>query len=121
LPLDESSGAGQYEHWVAKLKVFAQTRKVLGKKRNGYWEPARALTRDGMTALGPLHEKEKGYRTAERWNPVARSALYINFKAEFSAFDRFFYFEDGQTLEEKQDNRPEGGQAGHLHRCFKAE
>jgi hypothetical protein len=66
-----------------------------------------------MKALGPMEEKEKTYRSAERWNPVARTPLYINFKAEFSAFDRFFYFEDGQTLEEKQDDyvrRAEGKQ-----------
>jgi predicted ATPase len=50
-----------------------------------------------------MEEKEKNYRSAERWNPVARTPLYINFKAEFSAFDRFFYFEDGQPLEQKQD------------------
>ncbi|MGY4432829.1 putative ATPase [Bradyrhizobium sp. F1.13.1] len=93
-----------YEYRLSKLKIFAQTRKVLGKKRHGYWEPARALARDGMTVLGPLEAKEKDYRSAERWNPVARTALYINFKAEFSAFDRFFYFEDGQSLEQKQDD-----------------
>jgi predicted ATPase len=92
-----------YEHWISKLKTFAQTRKVLGTKRHGYWEPARALVRDGMKALGPMEDKEKNYRSAERWNPVARIPLYINFKAEFSAFDRFFYFEDGQSLEQKQD------------------
>lgn len=92
-----------YEHWIPKLKTFVQTRKVRGTKRHGYWEPARALTRDGMKALGPIEDKEKPYRTAERWNPVARVPLYINFKAEFSAFDRYFYFEDGLTLEKKQD------------------
>ncbi|MGY4349004.1 putative ATPase [Bradyrhizobium sp. GM7.3] len=92
-----------YEHWISKLKTFVQTRKVLGKKRHGYWEPARALSRDGMNTLGPMDAKEVDYRSAERWNPVTRTPLYINFKAEFSAFDRFFYFEDGQTLEQKQD------------------
>lgn len=92
-----------YEHWISKLKTFVQTRKVLGKKRHGYWEPARALSRDGMNILGPMDAKEADYRSAERWNPVTRTPLYINFKAEFSAFDRFFYFEDGQTLEQKQD------------------
>ncbi|WP_050384031.1 ATP-dependent nuclease [Bradyrhizobium pachyrhizi] len=93
-----------YEHWISKLKTFVQTRKVLGTKRHGYWEPARALARDGMTVLGPMEAREKEYRTAERWNPVTRTPLYINFKAEFSAFDRFFYFEDGQKLEKKQDD-----------------
>src|SRR5262245_54932633 len=52
-----------YEHWISKLKTFAQTRKVFGTKRHGYWEPARALARDGMTVLGPMEAKEKEYRT----------------------------------------------------------
>ncbi|MGN5774306.1 hypothetical protein ABVB18_22105, partial [Xanthomonas citri pv. mangiferaeindicae] len=31
-------------------------------------------------------------RAKDRWNPVARKVLYINFRKELSAFDKYFYF-----------------------------
>lgn len=31
-------------------------------------------------------------RSKDRWNPVSRKVLYINFRKELSAFDKYFYF-----------------------------
>jgi hypothetical protein len=38
--------------------------------------------------------KDEPFRSGSRWNPAVRDVKYINFKCEFSAFDRFFYFPD---------------------------
>ncbi len=91
-----------YLHWVSGLKRFVETRKVRGKKRYGYWEPARALESDGMQPMPPLSDKEQPFRSKDRWNPTEREVIYLNFKCEFSAFDRFFYF---PARGETQDNR----------------
>ncbi|MEQ3439421.1 hypothetical protein STENO_003611 [Stenotrophomonas maltophilia] len=49
----------------------------------------------------PLPAPAPAGAASDRWLPVDRSVVHINFKAEISAFDRFFYFETGQTKEEK--------------------
>ena len=105
-PIPENAERGipryWYSHWVAQLKIYVESRKVKGTKRHGYWEPARALTGDGMQPMPAMTLQAKPFRSKERWNATKRQVLYLNFKCEFSAFDRFFYFDDGQTLEAKQ-------------------
>jgi energy-coupling factor transporter ATP-binding protein EcfA2 len=83
-----------YKHWVKELNCYVETKKVRGARRLDYWEPARALKSDGMKAMPTLVAKDKPFRSASRWNPAVRDVRYINFKCEFSAFDRFFYFPD---------------------------
>ncbi|HEP8172689.1 ATP-dependent nuclease [Pseudomonas aeruginosa] len=94
-----------YTHWCKELKQHLQTKKVRGRRRSGYWEPARALKSDGMDELPvEIHPKTKDYRSKDRWNPVKRKVRYINFKCEFSAFDKFFYFATDLTNEERQES-----------------
>jgi energy-coupling factor transporter ATP-binding protein EcfA2 len=83
-----------YKHWVKELNSYVETKKVRGARRLDYWEPARALKSDGMKPMPTLVAKDKPFRSASRWNPAVRDVRYINFKCEFSAFDRFFYFPD---------------------------
>lgn len=98
-----------YSHWVSELKRIVQTKKVRGKKRSGYWEPARASTADGMDPMPPEDANTAPFRSKERWNPVDRKVIYLNFKCEFSAFDRYFYFAPrGVTLEERQEEIRKG-------------
>lgn len=93
-----------YSHWVSELKQSVQTKKVRGRKRSGYWEPARASTADGMDPMPPEQAKTAPFRSKERWNPVDRKVVYLNLKCEFSAFDRYFYFAPrGATLEDRQE------------------
>jgi len=107
-----------YLHWVSGLKRFVETRKVRGKKRYGYWEPARVLESDGMQPMPPLSAKDALFRSKDRWNPTEREVVYLNFKCEFSAFDRFFYFPTrGETQEERQQRFVMGAQ--RLDRVFK--
>lgn len=106
-PITEGGANGvpryYYKHWVTELNRFVETRKVRVGRRRGYWEPARALVSDGMAAMPAPTEKAKPFRSADRWTPTAREVAYLNFKCEFSAFDRVFYFADrSQTLEERQ-------------------
>lgn len=91
-----------YKHWVRELKRYVETKKVRGARRADYWEPARALKSDGMQEMPQMVEKDRPFRSTSRWNPPVRDVRYINFKCEFSAFDRFFYFPDrSQTHQER--------------------
>ncbi|MGW8391475.1 ATP-dependent nuclease [Pseudoduganella sp. HUAS MS19] len=108
-PIAEGGAYGvtryHYKHWISELNQFVETRKVRGRKRRGYWEPARALVSDGMAPMPAPTAKAEPFRSADRWTPTVREVKYLNFKCEFSAFDRVFYFADrSQTLEQRQND-----------------
>lgn len=90
-----------YTHYVKDLGRSVQTRKVKGRKRNGYWEPSKPSVHDGMDVLQEAEKTE--FRATDRWTPVRREVKYINTKAETSAFDRFFYYTDNTLLQDRQN------------------
>ncbi len=100
-PIEEGEGSPSrfiYGHFNTTLKSIVETRKARVRKyRDGrhdpnYWEPTKESPGDGMTE--PVLQKGKTYigRSKDRWNPVNRKVLYINFRKELSAFDKYFYF-----------------------------
>lgn len=119
-PIEEGGEYGinryWYTHWCRDLKAYLQTKKVRGRRRSDYWEPARALKSDGMDELPPLTNKNAPFRSKDRWNPVKRPVIYLNFKCEFSAFDKFFYFSTELSNEERQDLIKKS--AAKLHRVI---
>jgi hypothetical protein len=46
----------------------------------------------------PVNKAIEG-RSSDRWNPVSRKVLYINFRKELSAFDKYFYFGKDPAVE----------------------
>lgn len=100
-PIEEGDGSPSrfiYGHRNVKFNDVIETRKArVRKNRNGlpdpnYWEPTKETTGDGM--IVPELKANKVYtgRSKDRWNPVSRKVLYINFRKELSAFDKYFYF-----------------------------
>lgn len=88
-----------YGHWNDSFNGLVETRKArVGKKRD-YWEPARRSGPDGMAPLPP--GKYEG-KTSDRWYPVRRNVVYINLKSTFGSFDRYFYFDEGVSGENKR-------------------
>src|SRR5690606_34023407 len=87
-----------YGHHNSTLKEIVETRKARVRKfRDGrldpnYWEPTKETSGDEMEL--PQLEVGRRYagRSKDRWNPVSRKVLYINFRKELSAFDKYFYF-----------------------------
>ncbi len=80
-----------YGYWHDGFSGVVETRKArLGRKRD-YWEPYRWSGRDGMM---PMPEGNFDGKAKDRWNPVRRKVVYINFRALFGSFDRYFYFDD---------------------------
>ncbi len=100
-PIQEGDGSPSrfiYGHRNPTLKAVVETRKArVRKTRSGrldpnYWEPTKESTGDEMAE--PVLQPGKTYsgRSKDRWNPVTRDVLYINFRKELSAFDKYFYF-----------------------------
>jgi len=100
-PIEEGDGSPSrfiYGHYHRQFRAVVETRKARVKKaRHGrldpnYWEPTKELASDGMEE--PRLRAGTNYlgRSKDRWNPVKRDVLYINFRKELSAFDKYFYF-----------------------------
>lgn len=94
-----------YTHFIKDINQHAQTRKVKGKKSNGYWEPSRPATNDGMAKMPSLTKTNGVFmsESGDRWTAVQREPHYINTKSEASAFDRFFYHTELTKINEKQN------------------
>ena len=92
-----------YIHPVIGKSV--ETRKARVGQDRDYWEPTKEVIEDGMT-MGYSSFPLPDGRATDRWNPVKRKVLYLNFRAELSAFDKYFYFgtlKQTATLRSKQD------------------
>jgi ABC-type cobalamin/Fe3+-siderophores transport system ATPase subunit len=108
-PIEEGDGSPNrfiYGHYKAAIKQIVETRKArVRKTRNGrpdpnYWEPTKEAPGDGMRPPVPLtSDKKIEGRSLDRWNPVNRKVLYINFRKELSAFDKYFYFGKDPAIE----------------------
>lgn len=94
-----------YSHYIKSLNLLAQSRKVCGNKRHGYWEPARPALKEGMDSMPKKSASNAPYMssTGDRWTPVDRTPYYFNAKAESSAFDRFFNSTALSSLTARQD------------------
>lgn len=100
-PIEEGEGSPNrfiYGHYHSAYKNIVETRKArVRKQRHGredpnYWEPTKESPGDAMEVPNiPQGKKYRG-RSGDRWNPVSRNVLYVNFRKELSAFDKYFYF-----------------------------
>lgn len=114
-PIDDGGGESGnryiYEYTLpseTKRKVEVLKIRRSRKSNPDYWETARPQPRDGMVLDNNFTDEELQFRTAEneRWRPVSKPVIYIDFKAEISAFDRFFNFGSfmkRKTIKTKQD------------------
>lgn len=100
-PIEEGDGSPSrfiYGHYNSGLKAVVETRKARvrkvrdGKSDPNYWEPTKEAPGDGMLVPEISVGKDIDGRSKDRWNPVMRKVIYINFRKELSAFDKYFYF-----------------------------
>lgn len=106
-PIEEGDGSPNrfiYGHYHAGFKDVVETRKARVRKfRNGredpnYWEPTKEAPGDEMVVPTIADGTKLAGRSKDRWNPVERKVLYINFRKELSAFDKYFYFGKDPSL-----------------------
>jgi predicted ATPase len=115
-PIVEGDGSPNrfiYGHYHSQAKTTVETRKarvrkvINGIENPNYWEPTKLAPGDGMAALPVLKNGQKWTGlSSDRWTPISRKVIYINFRKELSAFDKYFYFGHDPhltRLKKKQD------------------
>ena len=117
-PITEGEGSPNryiYGRYHRQLKTIIETRKSrVRKKIDGvdnpnYWEPSKIAPGDKMKPI-PLEMSVKKPKdlsaSRDRWIPVKRGVVFINFRQEISAFDKYFYFGSNpnlKTIKKKSD------------------
>jgi len=69
-----------------------------------YWEPARPNKKFGMKEVPINADPDEAHKT--RWKLLEREVLYLDFRYELSAYDKYFYFGERPntvTMKTKQD------------------
>lgn len=57
-----------------------------------YFEPIRPRIEDGMEKPPPIDpDAENPERSVTRWNTITKDVVYLDFRSELSAYDKFFY------------------------------
>ena len=98
-PIDEHGGRPRfiYGYYQPEAKkdvevIKTRIRKTFERKVNGrdvkrkdpdYWETARPSIRDGMERM-----PKEGSKT--RWKTIKKNVLFMDFRSEISAFDKYF-------------------------------
>lgn len=112
-PIEEGEGSPNrfiYGHYNKFIRSVVETRKARvrkvtkGRANPNYWEPTKEAPGDEMQVPVLLTAKRIDGRSSDRWNPVKRDVLYINFRKELSAFDKYFYFGKDPAIEVQRKN-----------------
>ncbi|CAH7017488.1 ATPase_AAA_core domain-containing protein [Vibrio chagasii] len=98
--IDPIKESGEEAHrYIYKYKPARYPDEIevvqLRRKRDNdpdYWESARPRRTDGMDPMPVYQEKHAHLRKKTRWKKMVKNVVYIDFRAELSAFDKFFYF-----------------------------
>jgi predicted ATPase len=58
-----------------------------------YFEPARPILADGMARMPALSKNARlpSDRSGTRWRAIQKNVVYLDFRSELSAYDKFFY------------------------------
>lgn len=94
-----------YYNSDANMIVQVLNERIQKKDNPDYWEPARPKKKYGMKPF-PSGKANTPGASGTRWNGTKRNVLYIDFRSELSAFDKYFYFGEKpnkKTIKTKQD------------------
>lgn len=83
---------------VGEVVEVIKTRIERRSRRNelanpDYFEPSRPLRQDGMQRPPPLPKgvQVTSDRTATRWKAIQKEVVYLDFRSQLPAFDKYFY------------------------------
>ncbi len=95
----EESGSEPYRYIYRYSPSGYSTPVEIAQKRvrraddPDYWETARPMIKDGMIPMPEPYDNSLSHlRNQTRWKKMQKDVVYIDFRAELSAFDKFFYF-----------------------------
>ena len=92
-----------YQYWnadaardVEVLKTRIEKKSSTGDTDPDYWEPSRPLRKYDMEPMPPLPEGTENApgRSGSRWNTIDKEVLYLDFRTEISAHDKYFHHAD---------------------------
>jgi len=80
---------------IARASRTTRPRRTTRKTRvdPDYFEPSRPLVQDGMTRPNPLPSgvTRTADRSETRWTAIRKNVVYLDFRSQLSAFDKYFY------------------------------
>ncbi|MBU1426848.1 MAG: ATP-binding protein [Gammaproteobacteria bacterium] len=83
-----------YGYWNVHAEKTVEVLKTRIHKENDpdYWEPSRPVLKYEMEEMPPLPEgiTPQG-RSKTRWNTIEKNVVYLDFRADLSAYDKLFY------------------------------
>lgn len=96
--IDESNGTPRYfyEYSPYELDKTLQVMKARvnrAGRKSDYFETSRPRPKDGMRKMPPMHADDMPYRTTDRWKPIKKNVVYIDFRAQLPAYDIFMNFD----------------------------
>lgn len=105
-PIEESPDGAQcfiYGYLNAKEKKIVEVLKTRIKKDEDpdYWEPSRPVAKYGMDKFKTSVAGSSTSKT--RWDPVTKNVVYIDFRQSMSAFDKYFYMSDNDSISKKKE------------------
>ncbi len=62
-----------------------------GKRDPDYWEPTKRVSGDGMAEIPASGYDEWLSQSRDRWNTVRKDVVYLDFRSELSAFDKYIH------------------------------
>lgn len=104
--IDESTGSQRYIHsYRTPSGATAEVRKQRVQKvsrGDDYFETTRPRVRDGMAPMPSRSPAEdQDYRSSQRWKPIRKDVLYLDFRSILPAYDIYMGFNW-----RNQDNAP---------------
>lgn len=74
-----------------KYRAAEVPKALQGKRDPDYWEPTKRVATDGMAELPATGYDEWLSKNRDRWNQVQKPVVYLDFRSELSAFDKFIH------------------------------
>ena len=96
-----------YSYSIPGEKVIAEVRKARTKRtarRQDYFETSKLA--EGMARM-PTSKIGEAYRVKTRWKPVPKNVLYIDFRAELPAYEKFMQHPSGREAKRDLEERKE--------------
>lgn len=78
---------------VIKTRIARRLNPKTSRLNPDYFEPSRPLLEDGMVRPPKLKDDEEvpAERAATRWRAIKKPVLYLDFRSELSAYDKYFF------------------------------
>lgn len=90
---DRSGTSAECRKYRGKKKYRAADvpKALQGKRDPDYWEPTKRVARDGMAKLPATGFDRHLSNNRDRWNQVQKNVVYLDFRSELSAFDKYIH------------------------------